>query len=55
MKQKLTQTNFGMGETKVVSYFTTNKTHHSPMKGEYFTHDQRREKKNLNSMTNFIA
>jgi len=38
MKQKLTQTNFGMGDAKV-GYHTTNQTNHSPMKGDYFTKD----------------
>ena len=54
MQKMLTQTNFGMGNANV-SYYTTNKTQHSPMKGEYFTKDQRNEKKNINNKTNFIS
>ena len=38
-----------------VGYHTTNKTAHSPMKGDYFTKDQRNIKKNENNKTNFIS
>jgi len=43
-----------MGDAKV-GYHTTNQTNHSPMKSDYFTKDQRNEKKNINNKTNFIA
>ena len=47
MKEKLTRTNFGMGAA-TVGYYTTTKTQHSPMKGDYFTKTQRNVKKDAN-------
>jgi len=54
MKTRLSKSNFGMGKANV-SYFTTNKVSHSPMKADYFTKDQRKEKADVNHKTNFIS
>ena len=43
-----------MGKANV-GYFTTNKSVHQPVVSDYFTKDQRKEKADINSKTNFIA